>query len=173
MSSGGKSLCELARKNKKAPWGDGKVKITLVSGKDLVAKDSNGLSDPYCLIWIGPRGDFKSPFKAWRSSVQRKTLAPEWNESHTFTIKDICDPSAIDFMYGEPTLHIQVWDQDLIGKNDYMGDGEYDLSGGYLQTNVRLTAAGSHSAETVSGSIIIKIDTSGDVSPDFCESGGF
>lgn len=56
----------------------GIVELYLVCGRDLVPKDSNGLSDPYIVVKYGTQIMF-------RSKVVKKSLAPEWNEVATLT----------------------------------------------------------------------------------------
>ena len=48
----------------------------MLKGRDLVASDTNGRSDPYCIVWVGQ--------KNFRTSVQHCTLNPEWMQSMTF-----------------------------------------------------------------------------------------
>ena len=54
------------------------MEVEVVKGRDLVPKDSNGLSDPYVVIKYGSHVMF-------RSSVIKKTLNPHWEESATLT----------------------------------------------------------------------------------------
>ncbi len=57
----------------------GVMEIQVTRGRDLVAKDSNGLSDPYVVIKYGSRVMF-------RSKVIKETLNPEWNETVTMAV---------------------------------------------------------------------------------------
>ena len=55
----------------------GKMHVQVCCATDLLAADSNGLSDPYCkLTWLGQKG---------RTKIVPKTLSPEWDESFIFT----------------------------------------------------------------------------------------
>lgn len=48
--------------------------MTIKKATDLPAADSNGLSDPYVRMTLDE--------KKKKSSIQRKTLSPTWNEKH-------------------------------------------------------------------------------------------
>ena len=63
------------------------MEVQVLKGRDLVPKDSNGLSDPYVIIKYGPQVMF-------RSSVIKKTLNPHWAESATLTA-----PGSEDIVY--------------------------------------------------------------------------
>ena len=58
------------------------VEISVIRGKDLVAKDSSGVfgkkksSDPYVKIFFGGKNHGKT-------KTIDKTLAPEWNENYS------------------------------------------------------------------------------------------
>jgi len=77
--------------------------LKVTQGRNLIAKDSNGKSDPYLNIWCG-----KYKFK---TKTIKKTLNPEWNE--TFVI-----PYNACF---QKTIEVDCMDYDLIGKDDFMG----------------------------------------------------
>ena len=49
--------------------------VTIVSGHSLVARDSNGLSDPYVKMKIG------SGYSKAKTTIVHKSLSPIWNES--------------------------------------------------------------------------------------------
>jgi Ca2+-dependent lipid-binding protein len=50
----------------------------------MPAKDSNGKSDPFCTLELFPRHGV-TPASAV-TKVQKKTLAPDFNEVHHFTM---------------------------------------------------------------------------------------
>lgn len=59
------------------------VVVTLVRGEDLLSKDDNGLSDPFCILThrLGTQVNRKT------SATKRETLNPVWNEKFEFAIK--------------------------------------------------------------------------------------
>eukprot|EP00921_Rhytidocystis_pertsovi_P011882 GHVQ01019247.1.p1 GENE.GHVQ01019247.1~~GHVQ01019247.1.p1 ORF type:complete len:342 (+),score=28.28 GHVQ01019247.1:109-1134(+) len=87
------------------------LQVTIASARGLPAKDINGLSDPYCkFYWKGQK---------YKSSVQKKTLSPKWNEIFLLPF---------DVVQGPFQLHIEIWDYDTFGSNEYMATCELDLS---------------------------------------------
>ena len=50
----------------------GAVLVTVKKASDLPAADGNGLSDPYVRMTLDERKQ--------KTSIQRRTLAPTWNE---------------------------------------------------------------------------------------------
>eukprot|EP00475_Leptophrys_vorax_P022775 TRINITY_DN3098_c2_g1_i2.p1 TRINITY_DN3098_c2_g1~~TRINITY_DN3098_c2_g1_i2.p1 ORF type:complete len:382 (-),score=102.99 TRINITY_DN3098_c2_g1_i2:102-1247(-) len=80
--------------------------IHLIQGENLVAKDLNGLSDPFCVITVG------SVKK--RSRTVERTLNPAWDQTFMF------------FSDNPETILFNVWDWDQIGRNDPMGEAELE-----------------------------------------------
>jgi hypothetical protein len=83
------------------------ITVTIVAGRNLPSADSNGLSDPYCIVSVSGRKNTKR-----QTSVRKKTLSPEWRE--TFRLP-IVDPQG-------DTLKVQVWDKDRVTSDDYLGE---------------------------------------------------
>jgi len=83
----------------------GSLKILLVDGKDLMAADINGLSDPYCVLAVGR--------KICKSKVIKKSLNPVWNQE--FEMLQMQWPVT-------DNLSIKVWDRDWIKPDDAIGD---------------------------------------------------
>jgi len=78
--------------------------VTIIDGRGLAIKDSNGKSDPYLNIWCGATKN--------KTKVQKKTLDPVWNE--TFVIPySAC---------AKKNLEIECWDHDSVGKDEFMGE---------------------------------------------------
>ena len=85
-----------------------KFSLTAIEAKDLMAGDSNGLSDPYFKIPHKQRGVIDLPKKTNRTKTIMKTLNPKWN--HTFECE--FNPQACN------KLAIEVYEYDFIGKDD-------------------------------------------------------
>lgn len=81
------------------------IQIKLVEAEGLAAKDSNGFSDPYVIVSIGP-----GPDQTYRSKTVKKSLSPKWNEE--FVLRLSGDSKEISF---------ELFDKDRIGKDDFLG----------------------------------------------------
>jgi hypothetical protein len=81
--------------------------ITLVEGKDLIACDFGGTSDPYCKLVLGGQ--------ACKSKCINATLTPVWNEQLT-----LC-------WDGTSALFLECWDSDTFSADDPMGQGIVEL----------------------------------------------
>lgn len=81
------------------------LKVFVIKGRNLAAKDKSGTSDPYLVVHLGNA-------KQSTPSIS-KTLNPEWK---------VCFDMPL---IGIPLLECVCWDKDRFGK-DYMG--EFDLA---------------------------------------------
>ncbi|KAJ5404730.1 hypothetical protein N7465_006014 [Penicillium sp. CMV-2018d] len=81
------------------------LKVSVIRGRNLAAKDRGGTSDPYLVVTLGDA----------RQSTPTifKTLNPEWNVSFEMPV------------VGVPLLEAICWDHDRFGK-DYLG--EFDIA---------------------------------------------
>ena len=74
-----------------------KITLNVQSGKNLVAMDARGTSDPFVVVTI--YGGTMSDTKRSKTKVQRRTLNPTWNETLQFEIDattlDRCNASCI------------------------------------------------------------------------------
>jgi hypothetical protein len=86
-----------------------KFMVNIVNGEKLKAMDSNGLSDPYCVICLNSQ--------KCKTKIKKKTLNPVFNE--TFTFNNVRESD---------TLTIEVYDQDIMGKDDIIGNYSINLS---------------------------------------------
>ncbi|XP_075421639.1 BAI1-associated protein 3 isoform X2 [Ascaphus truei] len=107
------------------------LKVTVVQAKNLLAKDANGFSDPYCMLGImiiqslketEEKKERKFSFRKKKEKIEKRasirevlpakyiqvtevkgsTLNPVWNENFLFEIDDI---------YSDQ-LHLDIWDHD-------------------------------------------------------------
>ncbi|XP_036135283.1 BAI1-associated protein 3 isoform X2 [Molossus molossus] len=101
------------------------LKVSVMRAKNLLAKDPNGFSDPYCMLGIlsasstprepGPHKEQRFSFRkgAKRGSplpakciqvteVKSSTLNPVWKEHFLFEIEDVSTDQ----------LHLDIWDHD-------------------------------------------------------------
>ncbi|XP_020942514.1 BAI1-associated protein 3 isoform X2 [Sus scrofa] len=101
------------------------LKVSVMRAKNLLAKDPNGFSDPYCMLGILPASDtlreagahkeqrfsFRKgskrggplPAKCIQvTEVKSSTLNPVWKEHFLFEIKDV----------NLDQLHLDIWDHD-------------------------------------------------------------
>ncbi|KAJ5692700.1 Phosphatidylserine decarboxylase-related protein [Penicillium macrosclerotiorum] len=81
------------------------IKITVLRGQNLAAKDRGGTSDPYLVVNLGDARQ--------STPTISKTLNPEWNVSFEMPV------------VGVPLLECICWDHDRFGK-DYLG--EFDIA---------------------------------------------
>eukprot|EP01028_Stygiella_incarcerata_P013710 TRINITY_DN833_c0_g1_i2.p1 TRINITY_DN833_c0_g1~~TRINITY_DN833_c0_g1_i2.p1 ORF type:complete len:2153 (+),score=610.32 TRINITY_DN833_c0_g1_i2:69-6527(+) len=82
--------------------GKGKLLIEVVGARNLIEKDSNGLSDPYVVI--------KFETIERRTKVFSHSLNPKWTEEF---VLNVVDPNS--------TILIEVFDHDDLSEDDFMG----------------------------------------------------
>lgn len=114
--------------------------VKVVKANGLVAADSNGCSDPYCILQVG-NGETQKTKKV------RRTLCPEWNESFDFKV-----PPASHY------LRLEIWDADLASRDDSLGRVMVPLAS--LTHNPRTawyTVQRSSSATHVTGEICLQL----------------
>jgi Ca2+-dependent lipid-binding protein len=88
---------------------EGTLHVTIYKAKNLEKTDFIGKSDPYAVIEFGKQ--------SFSTKTVKNNQNPEWNYDVTLDItKDIPD-----------TLQLEIWDEDVITKDDSMGTAEIDL----------------------------------------------
>lgn len=120
------------------------VSLTVGKGKNLLAMDSNGYSDPYVKIFLIPDTEKGSEQK---SKTHKRTLNPTFNE--TFHV----DISSADMRAGggsEKRILLHLWDWDRITADDFMGGMSFGAQELFAMYNER-AAGGDTSLSLVSG----------------------
>jgi hypothetical protein len=99
---------------------DGRVFVNVVRATGLVPADRGGTSDPYVKIELLQGKPGHQTRATAKTSVVNKTLDPEWYEEHVFDVD--ADKAANCLL-----LRVAVWDHDLVGSDDYLGEVDVDL----------------------------------------------
>ena len=68
-----------------------RISVHVVRAKDLLAADKNGKSDPYVLVQ-------SAGGKKAKTSVKKRTLEPEWDETLDLTVADLAAPLSLTVM---------------------------------------------------------------------------
>ncbi|XP_075296183.1 ras GTPase-activating protein 4 isoform X2 [Opisthocomus hoazin] len=87
------------------------LRCAVLEARDLARKDRNGASDPFVRLRYNG--------KAQESTVVKKSCYPRWNETFEF---ELAEPS-------EEKLCVEVWDWDLVGRNDFLGKVVVSIQG--------------------------------------------
>lgn len=87
-----------------------KIHSHVNSGKGLIAMDRGGRSDPYLKCIHGQE-------KLFQTRVVQKTISPVWKENFISYVDNPFKP-----------LTFQVYDKDLVGTDDFMGEATLDLT---------------------------------------------
>lgn len=99
------------------------VQITIIEGRHLVAKDDNGLSNPFVKIRIGQSA-------VQSTEVIMESLTPVWNQSFTFSNLMLSDQ---DFQTGE--LMVEMYSKNRFFGNSLIGSYSIGLSTLYKNAN--------------------------------------
>jgi hypothetical protein len=89
----------------------GTLRVDVLDANGLVSADRNGKSDPFCEFVLNDD-------KIFKTKVQKKTLTPAWNE---FFDTKITSRTGANFL-------VKVYDWDLAGDADFLGQAKLDLS---------------------------------------------
>merc|ERR1711974_103477 len=106
--------------------------FTLHSAKDLASMDYMGKSDPYAIISYGSQER--------RTTTINNNLNPTWNHQVTF-----------DYEENEPTIDIEVFDEDTMARDDSLGRLSIDVA--EIKRNKTVTDAEASFEKSSSGSI--------------------
>ncbi|CAL4189727.1 unnamed protein product, partial [Meganyctiphanes norvegica] len=95
--------------------------VTLKRGKDLVAMDARGTSDPYVKFKVNDK-------LLHKSKIVYNEINPTWYESFSISIQDKFEP-----------VIIEVFDYDIVSQDDFMGMALLDITKVELNTWVNKT----------------------------------
>ncbi|CAB3400482.1 unnamed protein product [Caenorhabditis bovis] len=92
--------------------------LDVIGAKQIIALDSNGLSDPFVVIELIPK--FRYPnVPVVKTKVVSKSLNPIFDETFEFQIPPNPPPTAM--------LHFTVMDHDYLRSNDFAGEAFLEL----------------------------------------------
>ncbi|GLB36472.1 putative tricalbin [Lyophyllum shimeji] len=89
----------------------GILHVDLIDGRNIIAADRSGKSDPYAVFTLN--GD-----RVFKSEVKKKTLSPEWNERFALQV-----PSR----FGSD-FELELFDWDAVGRPESLGKAKIDLN---------------------------------------------
>ncbi|XP_013146719.1 PREDICTED: BAI1-associated protein 3 [Papilio polytes] len=97
------------------------LSVEVLSARDVIPLDPNGLSDPFVVLELLPKRLFPKA-QEQTTNVQKKTLNPVWDECFEFAVTlEMCrSPQA--------TLALSVWDRDVLTADDFAGEAFVPLS---------------------------------------------
>ncbi|CAB4063192.1 unnamed protein product [Lepeophtheirus salmonis] len=98
-----------------------KIDVVMLSGQNLLAMDRRGTSDPYVRCIQGAERLFQTKYIA-------KTVNPEWNETFICHTDNPFKP-----------LMLQVYDHDVVGSDQFMGEAKVDLTNLQIKHPLDLT----------------------------------
>ncbi|KAI6176733.1 Protein unc-13-like protein D [Aphelenchoides bicaudatus] len=93
--------------------------VDVIGAKQIIALDTNGLSDPFVVIELLPKIRFPNQVIT-KTKVVSKSLNPIFDETFEFHVPPKLPPCAL--------LHFVVMDHDLFRSNDFAGEAFLDLN---------------------------------------------
>ena len=139
--------------------------VTVVKGKNLVAKDGSGLlgkkksSDPYVKIFFGGK-------KIGKTRTIDKTLNPEWNETYSIKLGYKKIQNVLNGSSERRMIDFVILDEDKMNNDDPMGTVSIPLTVMDTPPDIQATwyAVGKGSEEyyckKASGELLLKITVS-------------
>ncbi|XP_041058974.1 rasGAP-activating-like protein 1 [Carcharodon carcharias] len=88
------------------------LRCQLIEARDLAPRDISGTSDPFARVVFNN--------KTTETATIKKTRFPHWNEVFEFELED-------DLPTEGMTFTVEVWDWDMVGKNDFLGKVDFNL----------------------------------------------
>ncbi|KAI9511781.1 tricalbin [Russula earlei] len=88
----------------------GALRVTLLSGHDILAADRGGKSDPFAIFTLNGE-------RVYKSSTKKKTLSPEWNEDFSISV-----PSRFGSL-----LQVEVFDWNQLELAKLLGTAKINL----------------------------------------------
>lgn len=88
--------------------------VRAVGAKDIPKMDyGGGMCDPFLIFNLK-----SNPKSKHKTKIIKKTYEPKWNEEFHFPIKSISDD----------TLHVELYDWDLLSSNDLISTKDFEIS---------------------------------------------
>ncbi|KAJ8716122.1 hypothetical protein PYW08_013407 [Mythimna loreyi] len=95
--------------------------VEVLSARDVIPLDPNGLSDPFVVLELVPKRLFPKAHEQ-TTNVQKKTLNPVWDECFEFAVSlEAC-------RWAGAALALSVWDRDVLTADDFAGEAFVSLA---------------------------------------------